>query len=40
MLDVKYSRLEMFRPAVNAAAEAEKLDHRANADSKAASWLL
>lgn len=32
MLDIKYSRLELMRPAVSAAAQAEKIDHRQNAD--------
>lgn len=40
MLDVKYSNLEMMRPFVEGAMQLEKAVHRANADEKAASWLV
>ena len=40
MLDVKYAKLELMRPAVNAAIESERTFHRENADQKAASWML
>lgn len=40
MLEVKYARLELMRPVVNAAIEAEKITHREQADVKAASWIL
>jgi hypothetical protein len=32
MLDVKYAKLELMRPAVNAAIDSEKTFHRENAD--------
>ena len=40
MLDVKYAKLELMRPAVSAAIESERTFHRENADQKAASWML
>ena len=40
MLDVKYAKLELTRPAVNAAIDSEKTFHREHADQKAASWVL
>ena len=40
MLDVKYAKLELMRPAVNAAIDSEKTFHREHADQKAASWVL
>ena len=40
MLEVKYSKLELMRPVVNAAIETERTTHREQADQKAASWIL
>ena len=40
MLEVKYAKLELMRPVINAAIESEKTTHRQQADQKAASWIL